>query len=142
MKSLLEIKAHGDYCVLVSKLIDEDQVKDTWIVQLCNSIGCPVESKSISIEPKHVAMNATHIIIASEDCIYYWQYRSANSVKALEQEKKKKSGKENAFHIEELPNANSMYDNENWVKPDLGCNDPICSLACGPESFIVGRMSG
>jgi hypothetical protein len=31
-----------------------------------------------------------------------------------EQEKKKKSGKENAFHIEELPNANGIYDRESW----------------------------
>ena len=58
----------------------------------------------------------------------------------LEQEKKKKSGKENAFHIEELPNANGIYDKETWVKPDIGCMDMICSIAAGPESFIIGRM--
>jgi hypothetical protein len=28
------------------------------------------------------------------------------------------------------------------MKPDLGCNDIICSLAAGPESFIVGRSNG
>ena len=39
------------------------------------------------------------------------------------EEKKKKQGKENAFHIEELPNANSIYDKESWIKPDLGCTD-------------------
>ena len=72
MKSLINIKAHGDYCVLVSKLIDEEQQKDTWSIQLCNAIGCPVESKNISIEPKYVAMNATHIIVASDDVVYYW----------------------------------------------------------------------
>ena len=32
----------------------------------------------------------------------------------MQQEKKKKSGKENAFHIEELPNANGIYDRESW----------------------------
>lgn len=88
-------------------------------------------------------MNATHIIIASDDVVYYWQYRSQHSkVQSLEQEKRKKSGKENAFHIEELPNPNGMYDVQSWVKPDLGCMDLICSIAAGPESFIVGRMSG
>jgi len=142
MKSLLQIKAHGDYCCLISKLIDPLINKDTWTIQLCNAIGCPVESKNICIEPKYVAMNATHIIIASEDCIYYWQYRSSNKIQALEQDKKKKSGKENAFHIEELPNSNGIYDTESWVKPDLGCQDFICSIAAGPESFIIGRMSG
>jgi hypothetical protein len=56
-----------------------------------------------------------------------------------QEEKKKKQGKENAFHIEELPNANSIYDKESWIKPDLGSTDLICSIAAGPESFIIGR---
>ena len=143
MKSLLHIKSSGDYCVLISKLNEPGQQKDQWMIQLCNAIGCPVESKHIAIEPKYVAMNGTHVIVASDDVVYYWQYRSAHSkLQSLEQEKKKKSGKENAFHIEELPNANGIYDKENWVKPDLGNQDMICSIAAGPESFIVGRMSG
>jgi len=79
MKSLLNIKSFGDYCVLVSKLTDPEITKDTWMIQLCNSIGCPVESKNICIEPKFVAMNATHVIVASDDCVYYWQYRSSHS---------------------------------------------------------------
>ena len=41
-----------------------------------------------------------------------------------------------------MPVANNNYDQENWIKPDLGCMDPICSIAAGPESFIVGRFSG
>lgn len=52
-------------------------------------------------------MNKTHIIIACEDVVYYWQYRQNNSkLTTLEQEKKKKAGKENVFHIEEIPNPN------------------------------------
>jgi WD repeat-containing protein 35 len=79
MKSLLTIKAHGDYCVLVSKLTEPECQKDTWAIQLSNAIGCPVESKNIGIEPKHVAMNATHIIVASDDVVFYWQYRASHS---------------------------------------------------------------
>ena len=78
MKSLVHIKASGDYCVLVSKIIEQDQAKDFWMIQLCNAIGCPVESKTISIEPKYVAMNGTHVIVASDDVVYYWQYRSSH----------------------------------------------------------------
>jgi hypothetical protein len=61
---------------------------------------------------------------------------------ALEQEKKKKSGKENVFHIEEIPNANNIYDKEKWKKPQIPCTDFICSVAAGPDAFIIGRMSG
>lgn len=32
MKSLQHIKSSGDYCVLVSKLNDQDLVRDTWII--------------------------------------------------------------------------------------------------------------
>jgi WD repeat-containing protein 35 len=88
-------------------------------------------------------MNSTHVVLASDEIVYYWQYRSSHTKNlSLEQEKKKKSGKENAFHIEELPNANGIYDLESWRKPDIGCMDLICSIAAGPESFIIGRMSG
>jgi WD repeat-containing protein 35 len=71
-KSLLHIKSSGDYCILVSKLQDATLTKDTWMVQLCNAIGCPVESKSICIEPKFVSMNTTHVIVANDEVIYYW----------------------------------------------------------------------
>jgi WD repeat-containing protein 35 len=72
MKSLSSIAACGDYCVLVSKLLDEGETKPTWMITLCNAIGCPVESKKINIDPKFVTMNATHIICASDDVVYYW----------------------------------------------------------------------
>jgi WD repeat-containing protein 35 len=71
-KSLLHIKSSGDYCVLVSKYSEPNLVKDTWIIQLCNAIGCPVESKTFCVEPKYVAMNLTHVIVASEDVVYFW----------------------------------------------------------------------
>ena len=84
-----------------------EEVQNQWVVILCNAVGCPIESKTITIEPRFVTMNKTHIIIASEDVVYYWQYRQNNSkLTTLEQEKKKKAGKENVFHIEEIPNPN------------------------------------
>lgn len=78
-KSLTHVKSSGDYCILVSKLHDPHIMKDTWMIQLCNAIGCPVESKNICIEPKYVEMNNTHVIVANEDTVYYWQYRSPHS---------------------------------------------------------------
>lgn len=70
-------------------------------------MGCPIENKTINIEPRFVTMNKTHVIVACEDVVYYWQYRSHNAkLTTLEQEKKKQAGKENVFHIEEIPNPN------------------------------------
>lgn len=99
MKRLQKIQACGDYCVLIAKV--EDTAVDEWTLVLCNAVGCPLETKTIGIEPKYVAMSSTHVIIASDDVVYYWQYRTKQVT--LEQQKKQKSGKENAFHIEEAP---------------------------------------
>jgi WD repeat-containing protein 35 len=72
MKSLVHIKSFGDYCILISKIQDINQSKDLWMIQLCNAIGCPLETKSISIDPKYCTINGTHVIIASDDIVYYW----------------------------------------------------------------------
>ena len=107
--------ACGEYCVLVAKVED---TSDQWYIILCNAVGCPIDSKTINIEPRFVTMNKTHIIVACEDVVYYWQFRSHNSkLTTLEQEKKKKAGKENVFHIEEIPNPNQIYDKDKWRKP-------------------------
>lgn len=87
-------------------------------------------------------MNRTHIIVASNEIVYYWQYRSSSATGSVEQQKKTKSGKENVFHIEEIPNPNNIYDREKWQAPQIECENLIQCVAASNESFIVGRMSG
>lgn len=136
MKRLQKIAAFGEYCVLVAKLDDEI---DRWILVLCNAVGCPIESKTVSIEPKVIAMNSTHLILADEEVVYYWQFRSSASKMVALEARKAKSGKENAFHIEQAPKPDSVFDVESWTKPALETEDKITSVAAGPDSFIVGR---
>ena len=119
-----------------------EEVENQWFIVLCNAVGCPIDSKTITIEPKHVAMSKTHVIIASDDVVYYWHYRQKNSnVMALEGSRKK-TGKENAFHIDEQPKTDGVYDSKNWVKPDLTCEDPISAIAASTDAFLIGRVSG
>ena len=141
VRSLMHIKASGDYCVLVSK---DEEDESQYVLTLSNSVGCPIESKVINIEPRFVAMNHTHIIVCGEDSVYYWQYRNQYSASvSLESEKrKKKAGRENAFLIDEIPNHNSIYDVKRWRPSTQPNNDPICSVAAGNEGFVVGRDSG
>lgn len=47
------------------------------ILILCNTIGSPVDSKSIDIEPKYLAMTETHVVAASDDVVYVWQFNAA-----------------------------------------------------------------
>jgi len=95
----------------------------------------------ITIEPKHVAMSKTHVIIACDDVVYYWHYRQKNSnVMALDG--KKKSGKENAFHIDEQPKTDGIYDKNTWKAPTIACEDQITAIAASTDAFLVGRASG
>ena len=120
-----------------------EDVENQWFVVLCNAVGCPIDSKTITIEPKHVAMSKTHIIIASDDVVYYWHYRQKNStVMALQVGGKSKAGKENAFHIDENPKTDGVYDKSSWKKPDLTCEDNISAIAASTDAFLIGRVSG
>jgi WD repeat-containing protein 35 len=140
MKGLLHIKAAGEYCVLVSEI---EESKDEYILILSNAVGCPVDSKTINIKPRYVAMNTTHVIVCSDETVYYWQYRSQYSQSvSLESEKKKRAGKESAFHIDENPNPNTIYDRTKWKISEEDIQDPILSVASGKDGFIVGRSSG
>ena len=138
MRNLLHIKASNQHCVLVSQTDSAENGENRYLLVLSNSVGCPIDSKIINIEPRYVAMNRTHIICCSEDTVYFWQYRS----QAMDGDKKKKAGKENAFHIDEIPSHSQFYDVNRWRQSANPVNDPIVSLAAGNDGFIVGRDSG
>lgn len=55
---------------------------------------------------------------------------------------KKKTGKENAFHIDEQPKTDGVYDKNTWKKPELTCEDPISAIAASTDAFLIGRVSG
>ena len=69
MRWLVNIKACENYCVLVQ---ENEVKKGEWVLVLSNAVGCPLDSKVINIEPRFVAMNKTHIIVCSEDAVYFW----------------------------------------------------------------------
>ena len=74
MKRLKRVEACGDYCVLITKLEDTSKGNE-WLIVLCNAVGCPLEQKTINIEPKFVSMSETHVVITDSAVVYYWQYR-------------------------------------------------------------------
>lgn len=72
IKNLMHMAAGGDYCVLATRSEEENQ----YILILCNAIGSPVDSKYIPVEPQFLVMTSYHVIAASADIVYVWQYRS------------------------------------------------------------------
>ena len=61
---------------------------------LCNSIGTPLDSKYIDIDPVYVCMTKTHIIAASKEAFYQWQFKNPRKVMGMEVAGKKKAGVE------------------------------------------------
>lgn len=70
VKNLCEIRACGEYCCIVTHI--DDGGYDYWQIDLCNSIGSPLDTKYINIEPNCVTMTKTHIVVCSHDHIYIW----------------------------------------------------------------------
>ena len=139
IKKLMHTCAFADHCLIVTK---GDEASPSWNLILCNSIGCPIDTKKIGIEPLFVSMNKTHIIAASTDSVYVWQYRSQVSRVLAQDTSKRKMGREIAFNIDETPELNALYDSERFQKPYHSSQDPVTCITAGDGFFLVGRFSG
>ncbi|XP_012582813.1 PREDICTED: WD repeat-containing protein 35 [Condylura cristata] len=137
VKSLISITTCGDFCILATKA-DENHPQEesemeafdaTFVLVLCNSIGTPLDPKYIDIVPLHVAMTKTHVIAASKEAFYIWQYRVAKKLTALEINQITRSRKEGRERVIVL-------------KLDRGTRDPICAITASDKTLIVGRESG
>lgn len=105
MKRLIGVIGSGDNCVLISQADDSttqtnlaasatisklQQQQQQYVLVLCNSIGTPLESKYIDIQPLYWAMNSSHIVVASKSYFYLWNYQAMvdrNSLKRTTTEK-------------------------------------------------------
>ncbi|XP_074803645.1 WD repeat-containing protein 35 isoform X1 [Natator depressus] len=152
VKSLISITTCGDFCILATKA-DENQPQEehetvsvgaTYVLVLCNSIGTPLDPKYIDIGPLFVTMTKTHVIAASKEAFYIWQYRVAKKLTAMEINqvaRTRKEGRERIYHIDDIPSgaADGVLD---YSKAIQGTRDPICAITTSDKTLIVGRESG
>eukprot|EP00039_Didymoeca_costata_P008719 m.115408 g.115408 ORF g.115408 m.115408 type:complete len:1163 (+) comp14202_c1_seq1:133-3621(+) len=138
VKNLLGIAAAGDHCVLSTKTEDDS---NQHVLILCNAMGTPVDSKYIDIEPKMVAMSKTHIVAASENCVYTWAYSNTLKESTAGASTTTSSKHEKMFHVEDSPSG-AKEDISKFKKHDLQTDDCICCLALGGKKLMIGRESG
>lgn len=172
VKGLLGIKAAGDNCVLTTKVYNEDlgdggasggQGDDPstfkeiqYQLVLCDTIGSPIETKVVDIEPLYVAMTSRHIVSASSDAIYVWQYRNssakltglvsagganaaaASDVSSISQLLQRGGGREKIFYVDEL--QGNDVESFRYVAREL--EDPICAVCASESWLMVARASG
>jgi len=141
VKQLIAIRAAGENCVFATKT---DDASGQYILILCNAIGSPVDSKYIDIEPVYLAMTPYHVIVASNEMVNVWQYRTPvsklTSLRAGKGGARLKDDRETSFHIDDQP----VVGKKSVPKTPGGraTQDPICCLAASQTTLIVGRASG
>ncbi|XP_075454543.1 WD repeat-containing protein 35 isoform X2 [Ascaphus truei] len=141
VKSLISVTTCGDFCILATKA---DENHPQYVLVLCNSIGTPLDSKYIDIVPMFVTMTKTHVIAASKEAFYIWQYRVAKKLTAMEINqvaRTRKEGRERIFHIDDTPSG-SVEGLLDYTKALAITRDPICCINASDKVLIVGRESG
>eukprot|EP00798_Chlamydomonas_sp_ICE-L_P009063 gene9063-16189_t len=112
VRKLVAIQAFGDFCVLATK----GENPGEYILILCNAIGSPVDSKYVEVEPKYLTITHYHVIAASDEVVYVWQFRTSFS-KVLSTDisgVKRRELREKMFHIDDTNPAQSDKNPENF----------------------------
>eukprot|EP00437_Effrenium_voratum_P053185 CAMPEP_0181539186 /NCGR_PEP_ID=MMETSP1110-20121109/76247_1 /TAXON_ID=174948 /ORGANISM="Symbiodinium sp., Strain CCMP421" /LENGTH=1242 /DNA_ID=CAMNT_0023670801 /DNA_START=30 /DNA_END=3758 /DNA_ORIENTATION=+ len=146
IKHVTHIRSSEEYCVLVTKA---DDASGQHIVIVCNDIGSPVDSKYMQLDPVHVAMTNSHVIVTSEDVVYIWSYRTSVSRQAQGDLASaagmgiKQKRAEMMFHIDEsFAPGSGTHDKESFVPPSMTTQDPIACICATEQCLLVARESG
>uniref|UniRef100_A0A8C3LWV4 WD repeat-containing protein 35 n=1 Tax=Chrysolophus pictus TaxID=9089 RepID=A0A8C3LWV4_CHRPC len=127
VKSLISITTYGDFCVLATKA-DEDQPQVRISFHLDFITG-----------PLFVTMTRTHVIAASKEAFYIWQYRVAKKLTAMEINqvaRTRKEGRERFILTAILKQVLMLF------VCFQGTRDPICAITASDKILLVGRESG
>eukprot|EP00927_Polykrikos_kofoidii_P070639 TRINITY_DN67050_c0_g1_i1.p1 TRINITY_DN67050_c0_g1~~TRINITY_DN67050_c0_g1_i1.p1 ORF type:complete len:1238 (+),score=226.96 TRINITY_DN67050_c0_g1_i1:119-3832(+) len=146
IKHVTHIRSSDEYCVLVTKA---DDSSGQYIIIICNDIGSPVDTKYLHIEPVHVAMTNSHIIVSSEDVVYIWMYRASVTKQAHADMAGilggigSKRRVEMMFQIDEsFAPGSGLHDKDGFVPPTVPTQDPIACLTATDHCLLVARESG
>nr|CCA19609.1 hypothetical protein PANDA_002987 [Albugo laibachii Nc14] len=179
VKDLVQIHATGENCVLVSKCQDEDLSEDVdpvkekqsqmnlserslCVLTLCDTIGSPIETKQLVFEPRFATMTSRHIVAASEDVIYVWQYRTPNAKlsghfvgNSIGNSSSKDPSTEHTLSMSHMlqsadTSREKIFHIEDTQGSDLNCfrytsrhlEDPICAICASDSWIMVARASG
>ncbi|XP_021346413.1 WD repeat-containing protein 35-like isoform X1 [Mizuhopecten yessoensis] len=158
VRNLIAITACGDYCCLATKA---DEAVGQYVLVLCNSIGTPLDSKYVEIDPVYLTMTKTHIVAASKEAIYTWQFKNPKKLSTLEVAGRRRTGTERLYHIDDQPTGSAAQEEVDFSKAynkyfvhkkpprqthdnkrPPSTDDPICAICASDKTLIVGRESG
>jgi WD repeat-containing protein 35 len=114
-----------------------------------DSAGKPLDHRFLDVDPAHCTLTAFHAIIASDDQVFVWQYRSRApkvSGSSASSELRRSVGKERVFHIDDNLAADGRgavsRSAESTSVSARSTADPITAIAATTKMLLVGRASG
>ena len=156
MKGLLSLRGSGEYCLLVARA--EQQNKQHYIAVICNSIGTPMDSNYIDIEPVFSDMTSTHVFIANKTGVYAWQYRASHTAREFTSSAltRKFDNRERVFHVDDLAPGTGVSmgtalgrqggeEGQGGLDFSSALNntsDSISALCASDKLLVLGRESG
>lgn len=153
VKKLVHIASSPHSCALVSHSAEGSA---PFHVMLCNAAGSPVDTKHIDITPKLVALTDYHFVACSAEQVYVWQYRTLTakltSVAAAGSSLRRREGREQAFHIDDLEAgvggaaaegaAHGLERDMLKLPTSRPTDDPIIAVCATERALFVARESG
>lgn len=158
----MAMAASTDHCIIAvesmnvdpkdANILVESSFKDRLLYQLliCNSMGTTVDAKYTDLKPQFLAMNATHVVIASRDQFLLWQYHTPKGSSHLHHHNLHggKGRRDKRYHIDDTPSGVAEVLNDldkGGYEPPTSqgpTNDPICCVAISTKCLLIGRESG
>nr|CCC90607.1 unnamed protein product [Trypanosoma congolense IL3000] len=139
IRGLLHLQACRSACLLVNSPSDER----CCVVQLVNSIGCPIETRMVDMDPFTSGINSCHAVIADEENIYVWQFRDPNVVvdvlDPVSVQMSRRDTYDRIVHVDDFVQADTPISLT--VQTAL-TNDLICALCLSEDYLFVARDSG
>ncbi|EEC01248.1 WD-repeat protein, putative [Ixodes scapularis] len=138
MKNLLRMGSAGELCVIAAK---EEGPNPQYTLSVCNSIGTPVDSTTTEVEPRHLYMTESYVLVASADQVFVWRFQTPRGRTVLElSAQRSKPTLERVFHVNDMSlGGEGPLDPDKIYEPN---SDPICCLTASEKMLIVGRESG
>ncbi|BHF80666.1 WD repeat-containing protein 35 [Sparganum proliferum] len=153
--SLIAIAGNDEHCCIASKI---GSSAASFRIAIYNSLGSIMDSKTVKVEPKCLAMAGGYVIIADSSLIHLWQFKNPKTLfgmgAAIHVRNKQREGLERMAHIDQRESASNLskmglLDVDKPQTPDLGLlaapstKDPIAAIATsGSRHLFVARCSG
>lgn len=113
------------------------------MVRLLNSIGCPITTRFIDIDPVACDISSSYAVVCGDENIYLWQFRDPSlkldAVDPVSMQVSRGSSLERIFHVDDLVRATTSPTMK--IRSAV-TNDLITTVALSSEYIIVSRESG